>query len=127
MPLTNLKTYAMVALAVAVIAAAGVFGAQVGQWKAEAGYATERKDAGQREKTLTQENTDLRLAVAAQNAAVQLLEQSGTDGDKRRQQAEAYAATLAAFSKSRLDKLDKALNRLETADEVLDEYWELRK
>lgn len=121
------KVYAFIALAAAALALAGFSGSKVGQWKAEAGFASERSGFALREAALTKENTDLRAAIAKQNSAVELME-ARTDGIKAaRDEAQKRADDLAQFSRSRLEKLDRAMEELKTAGEVLGKYWELRQ
>lgn len=121
------KVYAFIALSAAALALAGFSGAKVGQWKAEAGFASERTAAGEREAKLRQENTDLRLAIEKQNAAVDLLKVQTLSSEQAREQAEKHAQDLALYSKSRLDKLDKVMAELKTAGDVLAKFWELRQ
>lgn len=127
MPTGSFKVYALVALAAAALAFAGVSGAKVGQWKAEAGFSEERAGFAAREAALTKENTDLRAAVEKQNSAVELMEVKTAGFKAVRDEAQKRADDLSQISKSRMDKLDKAMAELKTAGDVLGKYWELRQ
>lgn len=77
--------------------------------------------------TLEREKGELRLAISEQNAAVKAAEERAKAAELARQLALDHASAMALLSKGRMDRLDKALDELQTSAEVLKHYWELRQ
>lgn len=112
----------------ALLALASVMlGEQVGHWRGQAEAAAGQQEAADTIQKLQTNNADLRLAIASQNTAVAVADARAKGAQDAAQQAQAYAATLAQMSESRLKKIDQALKDAKTVGEVLSRYWELRQ
>lgn len=116
---------AAVAALVAAFAAGGMAGATVATWRAEAGFSGERQACATAAADQAQQITDMRVKITEQNGKVALLEADTKAAETARDQAQQFADTLAAFSKSRMDKLQSAL--AQSCGDVTRNYWELRK
>ncbi|MNP18164.1 hypothetical protein D3C76_1106270 [compost metagenome] len=112
-------------LVVAGLSAAG--GAVVATWKADADHAAELRELGGQIDQLKDAKHQLELAIAEQNKGVAVAEAQTRAAQAAQEAAQQHATDLAAFSKSRMDKLDQALADLKDADAVLQRYWEMRK
>lgn len=100
-------------------------GSVVATWKAKAAHAGEVQALTRQIDQLKGEKHDLELAIAEQNKGVAVAEAQTRAAEQAQEQAQQHAADLAAFSKSRMDKLERFM--AETAEQVLKAYWELRQ
>lgn len=112
-------------LVVAGLSAAG--GAVVATWRADASHAAQRQELAGQIDQLKDEKHHLELAIAEQNKGVAVAEAQTQAAKDMQAQAQQHADDLAAFSRSRMDKLDQALADLKDAGAVLQRYWEMRK
>ena len=121
--------------AMAAAFAAGAWGGgKVAAVRAESGFTDERKgyaatisDLTAANTVLTQDNADLRVAVEKQNSAVAVAEAQTAASDAAKAQAQKHADDMAAFSKSRMDKLAGIIKTATSCDAVLRQSWEVRK
>ena len=127
--MTSIPLPYRIAAAAAVLAIAAGLGAAggavVATWKADAKHADQVQELTARIDQLNGEKHALELAIAEQNKGVAVAEAQTRAAEQAQLQAQQHAADLAAFSKSRLDKLENFMAK--TAEEVLKAYWELRK
>lgn len=123
--LSAAKIIAILGALLAVFAAGAGSGAYVATLKAEAGFSGERQTCSADKAGQAQQISDLRIATTEQNGKIALLKAETTAANDAKVAAQAFAAQQAAFSKSRMDKLQDSLN--ETCGDVLKNYWELRK
>lgn len=125
-PLTYRIAVAAAALAIAAsLGAAG--GAVVATWKADAEHAGQVQELTAQVGKLEGDKHALELAIAEQNKGVAVAQAQTQAAEQAKVQAEQHAADLAAFSKSRLDKLELTFANATSCDAVLKAYWELRK
>jgi len=117
------KTYVIVAVIAGAICAA--LAGLAATWKADAACGQVTTQLHAQIATLTAEKAQLELAIAEQNKNVAVAQAKTESAAHAQAQAEQHAAALAAFSKSRMDKLEQFM--AETSEQVLKAYWELRK
>lgn len=117
----NIKLVAAVSLV-----AAGV-GFTAGGWRSDAACLAAAERLRDRIETLVAEKHDLELAIAEANREVAVAAAETRAADAARAAAEKHAADLAAFSESRLAKLQRTFETATSCDEVLRGYWEIRK
>ncbi len=118
-----------IAAAAAVLAIAASLGAAggavVATWKADAAHAGQVQALTTQVDQLKGEKHALELAIAEQNKGVAVAEAQTRAAEQAQEKAQQHAADMAAFSKSRMDKLERFM--ADTAEQVLKAYWELRK
>lgn len=118
----------LLAAAVAIASAVALTGGMaVGQWRAEAACAADKEALHQRVGDLVAEKHALELAIAEVNRAADVAAAETRAADEARRAAEKHAEDLAAFSQSRLDKLQRSFDSATSCDEVLRSYWEIRQ
>ena len=105
----------------------GLAGAQVQAWRSAAGFADERLDLHNQIAMLTDERNTLTLEIEKQNGAVAVAQAQTEASDAAKVQARRHADDMAAFSKSRMDKLQQAFTTATSCDAVLRRYWEIRQ
>ena len=130
----DIKSWGIVAVLLAIIAASVFGGQELGYWRASAGYATKVEEFNKQAKQQTDQilglsgqNATLLLGIAANNKAVAVAEAKTESAEAARVQAQKHADDMAALSDSRLAKIDKALKDAKTVGEVLSRYWEIRQ
>lgn len=121
--MTQIRMIILAAAAIALCAAA----AAVATWKAEAAHAVAVRDLRDQIDQLARDKHALELAIAEQNKGVAVAEAQTRAAQAAQAAAEQHAADLAAFSRSRMDKLAAAFETATSCDAVLQRYWELRK
>ncbi|QNJ57346.1 membrane protein [Pseudomonas phage Dolphis] len=120
--------YRIAAAAAALAIAAGLGaagGAVVATWRADAKHAGQVQELTSQIDQLKGEKHALELGIAEQNKGVAVAEAQTRAAEQAQAQAQQHAADLAAFSESRMKKLEGFM--ADTADQVLKAYWELRK
>lgn len=126
--LTKYKLIAVGAVLLALLSLSAAGGAQLATWKANAAHAEAAKELTDEIRRMEWETSDLRMAIAEANAAVELMKAQTEAADQAKAQAEKHAANMAAFSKSRMDKLERTVNNTKsTTEDVLRHFWELRQ
>ncbi len=121
----RILAYVVAALALCALAAGG--GATVGTWRAEAACAEATQGLRDEIATLTDRKHALELAIAEQNKGVAVAEAQTQAALAAKDKAQQHAADLAAFSASRMAKLEKAVTEATSCEAVLKNYWELRQ
>ena len=96
---------------------------QFGAYKCGAGMVPLNEKITQ----LTEDKLALGLAIATQNASLEVAQAQSVAAVAARVQAEKHANDMAAFSKSRMQKLQDTFTSATSCDAVLLEYWNLRQ
>lgn len=115
------RVQGLVGAVILIAASAGAY--QFAKYKTQA----EQRPLLERITELEVENADLKLSISEQNAAVRAAEERAKAAADARATAQRHAETLASFSQSRMDKLQRAIEGMESCGEVLRQYWELRQ
>jgi hypothetical protein len=121
------RIIAMILGAALLCSLAAVAGAVVATWKADAACAKATLGLRDDIARLNGEKRSLELAIAEQNKGVAVAEAQTLAATEAKQQAERHAADLAAFSESRMKKLERVFAEATSCDAVLKRYWELRQ
>jgi predicted S18 family serine protease len=121
------RILAVFAAFMAVSLISGFAGAEIATWRADAAHAAENiqhlRDVAKLNETITSQNE----AIAKANQAVAVAKAQSDAADLARAEAERHAADLAAFSKSRVERLEAYLSTATNCTDVLSKYWEERK
>lgn len=123
----DIKSWIAIGATLAVIALSVFAGLKIGHWQASAEYAKTAKADAATILSLSGQNSQLLLGIAANNKAVAVAEAKTESAEAARVQAQKHADDMASLSESRLAKIDKALKDAKTVGEVLSRYWELRQ
>jgi len=120
---------AVVLLFVVACLASAFAGSVVGEWKSDAGHASELLTAKNDLAKSVAEKQALELALADQSKAVAVASARSEGAEQAASRAEAFAEQLGTLSKSRMDKIESFIKTSTAKDckAVLGEYWELRK
>ena len=102
-------------------------GFQVATYKERAACADKVGELTTRIATLKDEKHQLELAIEKSNQANAVAQAQTQAAHLAQAQAQEHAAELAAFSKSRMDKLEAAMKTATGCSDVLNSYWEIRK
>lgn len=121
--MTQIRLFILAAVVLALCVAA----AAAATWKSEVGHAVVVRDLRDQIDQLTRDKHALELAIAEQNKGAAVAEAQTLAAMAAQAAAEQHAADLAAFSQSRMQKLEKAFEAATSCDAVLQRYWELRK
>lgn len=128
MMLTKYKLIAAGVALLVLLALSAAGGATVATWKANAAHAERAKELTDEIRRMERETSDLRMSIAEANAAVELMKAQTDAADQAKAQAEKHAETMASFSKSRMDKLERTINDTKsTTEDILQHFWELRQ
>lgn len=116
----SVSPWIWVVATIALVVGSDVVVWNVATWKVEASKSVElAKVQG--------EKHALEIAIGKQNEAIAVAEAKTQASEAAQNQAKEYAAQLAAFSQSRMDKLASAVESSKGCGDVLARYWELRK
>lgn len=114
----------LLAIGVTVLLALTSFGSfKFGTYKSAASHIVLQESVNQ----LTKDKSALQLSIAEQNAFIEVAKAKSESAVAAQEQAEKHAATMAEFSKSRLQKLENTFAAATSCDAVLKRYWELRQ
>lgn len=111
-----------------------VAGMTAGAWKEGAAFRLVENELQasnldlQKEITrLNKVESDLKAAIATQNAAVALLEAGTNTAKKVQQEAQKRADGLELISKKRLDRIEAMMPSAKSCSDVLFQYWSERQ
>ena len=96
-------------------------------WRAELHAAEALGELRDRLDQVGEQKQKLELAIAEQNQAVAVAQAKTQAAEAATAQAQLHAASVAVISQSRLARLDALVKTATTCDQVLDEYWEMRR
>lgn len=126
-----LTKYKWIAIGVAVaLIASAAFGAgfQVSAWESASERADLIEEHARELHTANWYAADLERAIAEANAEVLAAKARADAAEQARTEAQKRADDLAAFSKSRMDKLERTVQDATTSvADVLRTFWELRQ
>lgn len=123
----DIKSWIGIGATIAVIALSVFAGQKIGHWQASAEYEVTAKADAEQILTLSGQNAQLLLGIAANNQAVAVAEAKTESAQAAVAQAQKYADGQAVLSASRMNNIEKALKDAKTVGEVLSRYWELRE
>lgn len=107
--------------------ASGFTGAKVATWRADAAHAAENIKHLRELADLKETMANQDAAIAKANQAVAVAKAQSDAADLARAEAERHAADLAAFSKTRVERLEAYLSTATNCTDVLSKYWEERR
>ncbi|WP_313453278.1 hypothetical protein [Stutzerimonas nitrititolerans] len=122
-----MRTWIVVAVAVALAAAIFQGGRFVGDLEGSSRSAQALQAQGDKIQELSASNAQLLLGIAAQNQSIAVAEAQAEGAKQVQAEAQKRADAAGELSRTRMAKIEKALQDASTAGEVLARYWEIRQ
>jgi len=122
-----MRTWIVVGVAVALAAATFQGGRFVGDLEGSSRSAKALQVQGDKIQELSASNAQLLLGMAAQNQSIAVAEAQAEGAKQVQAEAQKRADAAGELSKTRMAKIEKALQDASRAGEVLARYWEIRQ